>query len=378
MRIAIYCPCLQPDKMTWTGEEWFCFETTRRMAASNPGQEFLVISDQEMGGSPFEEKNIHLLALNASKKHFLSVYQRINWKLPALLKDQKADILLSMNGVIPLRKNILSCLVIQDMSFMGEKARLADAYSMYKKRYFHKSLLKSGCIATVSHFCKQELISRFHIPAEKMEVVHRGINDLFKPLGWKEREQVKEEYTNGREFFIYSGAIHPDNHIIDLLKAFSIVKKKLFSNMALVLTGPLAKPYKKFPELLNTYHYRKDVKWLTKLPLSEKARLTGAAYAAVYPASSECFGTSLLEALACQTPVVAARIPAFEETAGKAAWYFDPLQTEDMGERMCEIYKDEELRAKIIAEAGNQSAKFSWNHTTDQLWNSLFSLGLEP
>jgi hypothetical protein len=49
-----------------------------------------------------------------------------------------------------------------------------------------------------------------------------------------------------------------------------------------------------------------------------------------------------------------------------------------MGERMCEIYKDEELRAKIIAEAGDQSAKFSWNHTTDQLWNSLFSLSLEP
>lgn len=371
MRIAIYSPSLNSDQASWQEAEWFCYETLKRIAASHTDHEFIVISDLPAGKSIFEAKNIHQLSLNSASKNLLSLYRRINWKLPALLKKQQADILVSLNGFLPLRKSIPACLVIQDLSFVAERAYFIDLHSRYQRRYFPKMLSKANTIAAISNFCKQELISHFQVVEQKINVVHKGVDESFKPMGWEEREEVKNEYTDGREFFIYTGSIHPGKNIIGLLKAFSVVKKKLFSNMALVLAGPLERGYKEFPELLRTYHFRKDVKWLQQAGRTETARLTGAAYALICPSSLECFSASALEALACQTPVLAAKNPAFEETGGEAALYFNPFQPEDMGEKMCEIYKNEDLRAQLMAKADEQVAKFNWDTTAGKLWSCI-------
>ena len=57
---------------------------------------------------------------------------------------------------------------------------------------------------------------------------------------------IQEQFNNG-------------NDLLNLLKAFSVFKKRQKSNWKLVLTGNLRQYDKKFLEDLRTYKYRDDV-----------------------------------------------------------------------------------------------------------------------
>lgn len=371
MRIAVYAGFLNPDKNTWRGRDWFVYETLKRISTSHPEHEFLLLFDGTDPLQHFDTTGVKQIALGPKPQNVIALRRRVNRKLLALLKQHHADVLLSMAGLLPIRNKIPTCLVVQDLSFTLETPRRMSLRSRYLRRHFPQYLQKADTIATVSHFCKKELISRFQLPEEKITVVHKGVHENFRPLNWEEREEVKNEVTDEREYFIYVGTIHSGKNIINLLKAFSILKKKFRSNMMLVLAGALDPGYKKFPELLRTYHFRKDVKCLGPVGQPDLARLVGAAYSLICPSVGEGFGSPLLEALECRIPPLAAEHSAFEEVGEDAAFYFNPSSFEEMGEKLCEIFKDEDLRAALIAKADAQVAKFSWDQTADKLWSSL-------
>ncbi|MEK9149094.1 MAG: glycosyltransferase, partial [Candidatus Desantisbacteria bacterium] len=55
----------------------------------------------------------------------------------------------------------------------------------------------------------------------------------------------------------------------------------------------------------------------------------------------EGFGLPALEAMACGCLVLASDIPAFREVCGDAAIYFDPLNVEEISEKIKEWQKEE-------------------------------------
>jgi glycosyltransferase involved in cell wall biosynthesis len=371
MRIAVYTETLPADQDTWREKEWFAYETLNHLIADHPDQEFIIITDGPQH-PPFREAgHVRQIPLNSTAKHSLALHRRLQSKLPGLLKSEHADKLLCLNGLLPARGVVPSCLVVANPHFATKPDATAHAATRYRKRHFRGNLEKAAAIATVSPALKKDLMGRYGVPEEKITVINTGVHQAFHPLGWEAREQVKNDYTNGQEYFIHTGVITPN--VIGVMKAFSIFKKRLRSNMMLVLAGARAPGYKTFPELLDTYHFREDVKVTGELGYEALARLTGAAYALICPSPSEGFDTPVLEAMKCQVPVVATA--AVEETGGEAALYFNPSSVEEMGDKCCEIYKDESLRARMIAFTDVQAQKFSWDHTAELLWSSLRQAG---
>jgi glycosyltransferase involved in cell wall biosynthesis len=59
------------------------------------------------------------------------------------------------------------------------------------------------------------------------------------------------------------------------------------------------------------------------------------------------------------------------EVAGDAALLVDPQDVEDIAAKMGQIYKDEMLRARLIAAAPAQVAKFNWDISARKLWDSM-------
>ena len=92
--------------------------------------------------------------------------------------------------------------------------------------------------------------------------------------------------------------------------------------------------------------------------------LYAGAQAFVLPSLYEGFGLPCLEAMACGTPVVAARAGALPETCGDAARYADPRDPERSPTRSSSAIGDD---APARAPARRRAAQFTWERTAREL-----------
>jgi len=201
--------------------------------------------------------------------------------------------------------------------------------------------------------------------------VYSAAKKIFRPLDLKEKEEARTKYTGGKEYFIYAGAIHPRKNLDNLLKAFSIFKKKQGSGLKLVLAGRLAWKYTAFTERLQSYKYRDDVIMTGYLDETELVKIIGSAYAMVYPSLWEGFGVPVLEAMQCQVPVISSAHSSMEEIGGDALLTADPNDPADIAGKMISLYKDESLRDQLIEKGKTAASRFNWEQTAKLLWNSM-------
>lgn len=75
-----------------------------------------------------------------------------------------------------------------------------------------------------------------------------AVRPAFQPLPWEEKIKVKEQYTAGTEYFLYAGSFRPGKNLVNLLKAFSLFKKRQQSNWKLVLAGVAEEGYTVFEQ----------------------------------------------------------------------------------------------------------------------------------
>jgi glycosyltransferase involved in cell wall biosynthesis len=245
------------------------------------------------------------------------------------------------------------------------------SHQLYYKHYTPKFIRKAKTVLTVSQFSKADIINQYKTQEERIGVVYNGIKEVFLPLAFAEQESVKEKYTGGGEFFLYTGAIHPRKNLVTLLKAFSIFKRRLHSSFKLVLAGRLAWKNDDFLALLKTYKYKEDVVLTGYLQEAELTKLTASAYAFVYPSLFEGFGVPVAEAMRCGVPVLTAKASAMEEISEGAALYFDPQNIEDMADKLMRIYKDEGGRSALIQKGLVVAEKYTWKKTTYAVWEGI-------
>jgi glycosyltransferase involved in cell wall biosynthesis len=232
-------------------------------------------------------------------------------------------------------------------------------------------LNKATSIATVSEFSKQDIINQYKTDAAKINVVFNGVKEIFQPENDEDKAATKNNYTDGKEYFIYAGAIHPRKNLMNLLKAFSVFKKRQQTNMKLVLAGRLAWKYESFEKDLKSYKYRSDVVMTGYVEDKELVKLIGAAYGMVYPSLFEGFGVPLLEAMQCDVPVITSAGSAMQEIAKEAALYVDAMSHNDIADKMMLLYKDENLRKELVLKGREVAKQYNWDKTAALLWQSI-------
>jgi glycosyltransferase involved in cell wall biosynthesis len=95
--------------------------------------------------------------------------------------------------------------------------------------------------------------------------------------------------------------------------------------------------------------------------------LYSAARVYVCPSLYEGFGFTVLEAMACGTPVVCSSATSLPEVAGKAALYFDPHKPGAMAAQLQSAFSDDAVRASLIANGRSNLLRFSWEETARQM-----------
>lgn len=370
MKIVVDTRVLQKDCQEGYGH--FLCEVLKRVVKKYSDHEFIFVFDRPYDAKFLFNKNVTAVVTGPRANNPLLWKLWYDVKIPALLRKNNADIFVSTDGIGSLTAKTPQCIVVHDLSFLYFPSFTKKTELFFYKRYFKKFLQKANSIITVSDFLKTVVSNQHVVKEEKLIVVDGAVKEIFSPLNEGEKEKIKNKYTDGKNYFIYAGDIHPQKNLINLLKAFSGFKKRQKSNWKLVLTGKLNKDYKSFGESIKTYKYRDEVVILTgQLDEKEKARIIGSAYAFIYPLVKEGFGLAVLEVMNCHVPVLTSPQSAMQEIAGDAALYADPADHKDIADKMMLLYKDESLRNSLIEKGKQIAAQYSWDKTVDLFWQSI-------
>lgn len=369
MRIAVNTRLLLKGRLEGIG--WYTKQMLERIVKAHPEHEFIFFFDRPYDESFVFGPNVKPVVVHPQARHAVLFYLWFEWSIPLLLKKYKADVFLSTDGLCSLSTNVPTCLVMHDLAFEHYPQHLKLSHRWYLQHFSPKFARKAKRIVTVSEYSKQDIAQRYRIKPERIDVTYNGANPAYRPLSWAEREAVKAEYTQGHEYFVFAGALHPRKNVVALLQAFIKFKKFQRSPIRLVIVGRMAWKFEELVELRETMPFKDDVVWAGYMDVDQLSRVTGAAYALIYPSLFEGFGIPILEALKCGVPAVVSNTSSMPEVAGDAALLVDPTDVDDIAAKMGMIYKDEMLRNRLIAAAGPQSDKFDWDRSAAQLWESI-------
>ena len=369
MNIAVNTRFLLSDELEGYG--YFTREVFRRIVQAHPEHQFYFLFDRPYVPEHLFAPNVHPLVVSPPARHPLLWKWWYDVKVPMALKRSKIDLFVSPDGYCSLTTKVPQCMVVHDLGYLHHPAAYRKSHAAYYRKQVPKFLKKAVSVATVSDFTRQDIITQYGTPADKISVVYSGVKAGFGPISFEEKQQVKEQYTDGKEYFIYTGALQPRKNLINLLKAFSLFKKRQRVSWKLVLAGRLAWKNDEFLNLLKTYKYRDDVVLTGYVPEADLVRLIGASYSLVYPSLFEGFGVPVLEAMACGVPPLTSQGTSMQEIGGEAALYFDPNDPADMADKLMLIYKDESLRSRLVSRGASVVSQYTWDRTAEAVWEAM-------
>ena len=369
MRIAVNTRLLQKGKLEGIG--WFTFETLSRMTRNHPEHEFIFIFDRPYNPDYIFAKNVTPVIIGPQARHPFLFYIWFDFQIPKVLKKYKADLFLSPDGYLSLRTKVPQLAVIHDINFVHRPDDLPWIIAKYYNFFFPRFARIAKRIATVSFYSKEDIARSFKIDYDKIDVVYDGINQIFEPVDEIEKTRIRQKYTEGSEYFLFVGALHPRKNISGLLLAFDTFKMETNNNIKLIIVGG---EMHKTGDIFETYEnmrFKDDVIFTGRVSTEDLHDIFGAALALAFVPFFEGFGIPVVEAMSAGIPVICSNTTSIPEVGGNAVLYADPKKIDQIADAMIKLANDEELRDTLIKKGFEQKKKFSWDETARLLWTSV-------
>ena len=340
MRIAIdfsdpSTSSLRPEQVSLKSENEFEFiqRTLEFLAASHPNEEWVKVPVLKPKG--------------------LGRFLSFGSKKTDQLMQTRADVLLTDQVV---QKKIEGMKVIYYQSSLGPQLAKPDLSFQF-----------ADCVVVVSDAEKAGL-SNSGILSEKVSTIYAAPSERDLWLDWHQKYSVKQQNSDGKEFFLARIDIGPKTGWEELFKAFSIFKKWQQTEVQLLISAGINEDYEKeFEEKLASYKYRNDVKLLDGD--REFLELLPAAYG-VLIYHKDTTGMDMLNSFKAGISVITSEENLFHEAASGC---FLPAarNADETGRQIINLYRDEHLR-DMLAEKGKETSKcFSWEATTQNWFNLI-------
>lgn len=368
MRIAINTRLLIEGKMDGIG--WFTYETTRRLVNSHPEHTFYLLFDRRPPANLSLPPNAIPLVLMPPARHPILWWLFFELSVSMTLRKYKIDLFLSPDGFLPLHSSVPSLAVIHDLNFEHTHDNLRPSHQRYMTHFFPRFARHATRIATVSEYSKQDIASTYHLDTKKIDVVYDGANNLYRPHSEEEKTAIRKRFTDGHPYIIFISTILKRKNLAGLLTAFDDVKSIDTTGLKLIVVGKKAWWQDELETAYNNMRHQQDVIMPGHVEPTELAALLSASEALVYPSFFEGFGIPILEAMHAETAVVASRTTSMPEVGGDAVLYIDPSNTKDISHAIKQL-SNPQLREDLIAKGRIQREKFSWDRTTELLWQSI-------
>lgn len=210
-------------------------------------------------------------------------------------------------------------------------------------------IYRNKTVITVSESSKKEIVKAGIANEDRIQIINPGITPVVT-------HYQKTDYPT----IIYLGRLKAYKNIDIAIRAFYQLKKKI-KRARFWIVGE-GDSFTELRDLTIKLGLEKSIFFHGKVSDEEKIRLLSQSWVAVQPSQVEGWGITVIEANACQTPVVASNTNGLKDSVidHKTGLLVRIRDTKEFAKALSKIIKNNMFRESISKEAFLWSKKFHW------------------
>jgi glycosyltransferase involved in cell wall biosynthesis len=368
----------QSPKYSTGALSWFA-QFARSGPQRDPGTEYIYLAGRD-DLNYYRRKGPALRVVSAgwgNNRRILRILSEHFLLGPALMR-QGVDVLFhGSSGVAPLVMPRDTKLILAIWGMQHVAARdIRWEQRLYRRLLFRPGLRRADAILVNSAYTRDLLLAHYTDIRVPVEVVHHGVDfKLFYP-GAPGAEDAAKLAARGvtQPYVLFVGQLYPYKLLHVLAEAFcqAVAPAGLPHKLVVVgsfsRTDSLGEDYRaRITGIMTRSGLADRLVTLEDVGVGDLRALYAGADLYVQSSSSETFGRTVIEAMACGTPVLAARAGATPEILAGAGRYYEAQDVADCAAEIGAILTNGALR-KDLSAAGIERAKaFSYEGEIDQL-----------
>ncbi|MEW6230219.1 MAG: glycogen synthase, partial [Bacillota bacterium] len=225
-------------------------------------------------------------------------------------------------------------------------------------------VIASDRVIAVSKGMKDDILKCYTIPEDRIRVIYNGIDlDEYRPV---ETDAARRDYGIGDDYVLFVGRMSRQKGIVHLLDAVPCLPRDV--QVVLCAGAPDTEEIER--EVMERVAGKTNIVLIREMvPKHKLIELYTHARVFCCPSIYEPFGIINLEAMACETPVVASAVGGIVEVVvnGETGFLVEPGDPQALAHAINTLLQNENL-ARSFGKAGRRRAEqhFSWESIARQ------------
>ncbi len=225
-----------------------------------------------------------------------------------------------------------------------------------------KGTLRAARIIAVSGYAKRELVEGYGYPAERVSVVHHGVDPVFtlRPEETVRALRARLLQPGERYLILHVGHSARRKNIETLYEAFGLLRERGVPARLVRIGG---NPTPEQAEIIRRHGIADFVTHIPHVDNRDLPPYYAAANVFVFPSLYEGFGIPLIEAMACGAPVLCSDWALFHEVCGDAALFFPARDAQALSDAIFRVLGNEDLSRTLRGRGLERAKLFTWENT---------------
>ncbi len=242
-------------------------------------------------------------------------------------------------------------------------------------RMLPKTYARATRLNAVSDFTRQSLRQQgVQCP---IDLVCPGVDPQFFNVSADERQRCRQQLHLPEHYILSVATLEPRKNLERVIKAFMALPESMRQSTPLVLAGARGWHSDAIESAITTLQASGQAIRLGYVDQALIPALYANATLTVYVSHYEGFGMPIIESMAAGTAVLTSDRTSMPEVAGGHALLTNPESAQEITTQLHTLLANETLRQNLATTGQQHASRYSWQHSTQQLLDSLQLAQLE-